>query len=244
MLSLQDKIKVNSCVLTFFRLQLELCKSAKEYTLSRISQDAINTFYVGYAPRDHTILQMLADHGLSLQDSDDLCITKDGKPFFYDRIMWPIIHAGCVVGFAGRTMHDGPAKFLNSTNSSIFTKTSNLFGLHQNRESILENKYAILTEGYFDVIGLWDHGVTNALATCGTTLSKDHVSILKRYTKNIILCFDGDTAGKKATNAALSHLQNKGFKVSIIELPSGKDPDEYIAEHGKDKFLSLAKKGE
>ena len=150
---------------------------------------------------------------------------------FYNRVMFPIIDVrGNVIAFGGRIMTDQKPKYLNTSDTLVFNKSFNLFSLNNAKNS--KNDALILCEGYMDVISLNQAGFTNAVATLGTALTADQAALMKRYCKEVIICYDADEAGQKATARAIDILRRAGLAVKVISIPDGKDPDEFIRRHG------------
>src|SRR5690606_27107116 len=145
---------------------------------------------------------------------------------FRNRIMFPIFNIrGDVIGFGGRVIDDSMPKYLNSPETKIFNKSNILYGLNFARKNI-NNRQIILVEGYMDVIALHQAGFKNTVASLGTSLTKYHGQLLKKYCDEIIICFDGDTAGIKATMRSVDILNEVGCQFRIMILPDGKDPDD------------------
>ncbi len=150
---------------------------------------------------------------------------------FYNRVMFPIIDVrGNVIAFGGRIMTDQKPKYLNTSDTLVFNKSYNLFSLNNAKNS--KSDSLILCEGYMDVISLNQAGFTNAVATLGTALTADQAALMKRYSKEVIICYDADEAGQKATARAIDILRRAGLVVKVISIPDGKDPDEFIRRHG------------
>jgi len=169
---------------------------------------------------------------------------KDGR--FYDkfrgRVMFPIFNTrGNVIGFGGRIIGDGEPKYLNSSESFVFKKGFNLYGLNLTKNEIQKENLAILVEGYMDVVSLYQHGVRNVAASLGTALTEDQAKLLKRYTSQVVLCYDADSAGIKAALRGIDVLRKAGLGVRVLHVDDGKDPDEYIKRHGRDAFLNLVR---
>jgi DNA primase len=168
---------------------------------------------------------------------------KNNEGRYYDkfsgRIIFPIFSAyGRVIAFAGRILEssENQAKYLNSPESSIYIKGRTLYGLSAAKDDIRKLDYAIIVEGYMDLISLHQAGVKNVVAVSGTALTDEQVQLLSRYTKNAILLFDADTAGVKASMRSIEILLRKDIDVKIVSLPQGEDPDSYINTYGKEKF--------
>ena len=163
---------------------------------------------------------------------------------FIDRIMFPIMDLrGNVIAFGGRIMTDQKPKYLNTSDTPVFKKSNNCFALSFAKNS--KDGYLILAEGYMDVIALHQAGFESAIATLGTALTKEQAILLKRYTDDIVLCYDSDDAGQNATMRAIPILRDVGLNVRVINIPNGKDPDEFLktnGENGHIKFKQLIEK--
>lgn len=172
--------------------------------------------------------------------------SKNGKIVdrFIDRVIFPIIDLrGNVVAFGGRIMSDQKPKYLNTSDTPVFKKSNNCFALSFAKNT--RDGYFILAEGYMDVISLHQAGFETAIATLGTSLTKEQAILMKRYTDDIILCYDADEAGQNATSRAISILREVGLNVRVINIPNGKDPDEFIKSNGKNgaiRFKQLIEK--
>ena len=215
-----------------------------------ILPETIKKFGLGYADEGWQTLSsyllaqgtkedLLTELGLSSKSS------KDGRLYdkFRSRVMFPIFNTmGKVIGFGGRTLVDDPAKYLNSQESRVFEKKRNLYGLNFTKDEISNAGYAILVEGYMDVIGLYQGGVRNVCAALGTALTPEQATLLKRYTKKVVLCLDSDAAGIKAAIRACDVLREAGLEIWVMHVDDGKDPDEYIKKHGADEFRALLEK--
>lgn len=218
----------------------ELGKNAIEYLNKRmIDRETIKKFEIGLSISKQPLtpfllnkydLNTLIDLGLSNSEEKDL---------FNDRIMIPIHDLfGNPIGFGGRIYQtkDG-SKYMNTKATRIFDKGNILYNYHRAHKKLSKDDSIIIMEGYFDVIRAATVGVNNCVAPMGTSLTKNHINILKKITNNIILCFDGDEAGKNATIHAISLLENSGLNVRIVRLEE-KDPDEFIIKHGADEFIN------
>ena len=213
----------------------------------QLSQTTIRRFGLGYAPDAwDSLLKHLLAKGYALDDikAAGLAIQSKtgGKHFdrFRSRCMFPIIdHRGNVIGFGGRTMDaNNPAKYLNSSENLVFKKGQNLFALNMAKNTKAD--CLILCEGYMDVISLHQAGFDNAVASLGTALTPDQARLMRRYTENVVVCYDSDAAGKKATQRALEILPTAGLNVRVVTVTGGKDPDEMMKEEGgKEKFRRL-----
>jgi DNA primase len=171
-----------------------------------------------------------------------LLIEKDRSSYdrFRQRIMFPIRdRRGRVIGFGGRALGDETPKYLNSPETEVFKKGKELYGLHELLEADAKPRRVLVVEGYLDVIALAQHGINEAVATLGTSTSTEHVHLLFRFTREIVFCFDGDTAGYKAAWRALEAslpLLREGREIRFIHLPPGEDPDSLIRKEGRAAF--------
>jgi len=198
--------------------------------------------FVEYAKSQKIDLERAIQLGLIGQQNDGRLFDK-----FSDRIIFPIFSAnGRVIAFAGRILEnkEGAAKYLNSPESMIYVKGRVLYGLSFSKDEIRKLDKAILVEGYMDLISLYQNGIKNVVAVSGTALTEDQVQLLSRYTKNVVLLFDADTAGIKASMRSIELLLKRDIEVKIATLPSGEDPDSYINKFGKDEFDELIRKAQ
>ena len=234
----------------FFHAQLyaPAGKQALAYATGRgMPKATLTRFGIGYAPDSWTgLVDLLRSKGYTdeeLRDSGLVTVSrKDGKLFdrFRDRLMFPIIDVrGNVIGFGGRIMKkdDNGAKYLNSPETLIFNKRKNLFALNLAKKSKLG--YLILVEGYMDAVALHQYGFDCAVASLGTSLTEEHAVLLSRYTEQVILIYDGDEAGQRATQRAIPMLEKAGLQVKVLKMRDAKDPDEYLKKFGPDKFRNL-----
>ncbi|AJA48360.1 DNA primase [Clostridium pasteurianum DSM 525 = ATCC 6013] len=244
-----DKLlKLNVDAARFFFSNLNSNKKAKNYFINRgILESTIRSFGLGYALDDwHGIMNFLKRKGYS--DLDLLnagLIIKNEKGNKYDRfrnrVMFPVFdYKGKVIGFGGRVLDDSKPKYLNSPETALFKKGINLYGLN----FVLKNdnkRTIIIVEGYMDCITLHQYGINNTVASLGTALTVNQAKLLKRYADNIIISYDADTAGQKATLRGLKILRDVGLNVKVLIVPKGKDPDEFIRNNGKEAFEELIK---
>ncbi len=210
---------------------------------------------IGYAPsRPASLAKALEKRGLRDAGVRVGLVKKDGNDRAYDmfraRVMFPIRDAqGRAIAFGGRVLDARLPKYINSPESPLYSKTRTLYGLFEARQAISSSASsgkdrAILVEGYFDVIALWQAGFKEAVAGCGTALTVEQLRMLARYTKNVIACFDGDTAGRKASMRALEIFLQAGLLGRGIFIPSGFDPDTFVRERGAAAFAELTEKSE
>lgn len=210
----------------------------------KLSIATIKHFGLGYAPNSFdATLKYLLSKGYSREEmAEGFLAMKSEKGKYYDafrnRVMFPIIDtAGNVIAFGGRVLDDSKPKYRNSTDTPVFKKSYNLFALNFARMTCSEE--IILCEGYMDVIALHAAGFTNAVATLGTAITSEQARLMKRYTKKVIICYDADEAGQKATQKAMRLLEEVGLNVTVIKIPGSKDPDEYIKTFGNEKFKEV-----
>ena len=199
-------------------------------------------YFVEYAKTQKIDLERAIQLGLIGQQNDGRLFDK-----FSDRIIFPIFSAnGRVIAFAGRILEnrEGSAKYLNSPESLIYVKGRILYGLSFAKDEIRKLDKAILVEGYMDLISLYQNGIKNVVAVSGTALTEDQVQLLSRYTKNVVLLFDADAAGIKASMRSIELLLKRDIEVKIVTLPSGEDPDSYINKYGKVEFDELIRKAQ
>ncbi len=210
-----------------------------QYLYNRgLSDSTIRHFGLGFAPDERFAL---SDYLRSLGFKDDEIVAanlayknKNGRGTndrFYNRVMFPIIDVrGNVIAFGGRIMTDQKPKYLNTSDTPVFKKSSNLFSLNNAKKTT--DRTLILCEGYMDVIAVNQAGFENAVATLGTALTFEQAVLMKRYADEVIICYDADEAGQKATQRAIDILRNAGLQIRVLTVPDGKDPDEFIKKHG------------
>ena len=234
----------------FFHSQLyaPVGEQALKYAMDRgMPKSILTKFGIGYAPDSwDALVKAMRQKGYTdeeLQQSGLVTVSrKNGSLFdrFRDRLMFPIIDVrGYVIGFGGRIMKkdDSAAKYLNSPETLIFNKRKNLFALNFAKKSKLG--YLILVEGYMDAIALHQYGFDCAVASLGTALTEDGAALLSRYTNQVVLIYDSDTAGQNATKRAIPILEKAGLQVKVLQVRDAKDPDEYLKKFGADKFKNL-----
>ncbi|MGN0543186.1 MAG: DNA primase [Acutalibacteraceae bacterium] len=223
-------------------------RHALDYFLNRgLTVNTIRRFGLGYAPDDwRRLINHLREKGYTEQElvlanlarrSD-----KNGKANYYDnfrnRVMFPIIDLrGNVIAFGGRVMDDSKPKYINTSDTPVYKKSNGVFALNFAKNAN-DNKL-ILVEGYMDVIALHQAGFTNAVACLGTAFTSEQANLLSRYADEIMICYDNDGAGKQATERALAVLGKTGLKLRVVQMTGGKDADEIIRKHGKERFADL-----
>ncbi len=214
------------------------------YTQKRgLTKAILTNFGVGYAPDSwNALVDAMHKKGYTDQEliDADLVGQKNGRIYdrFRNRLMFPIIDVrGNVIGFGGRVLDDSKPKYLNTSETLIFNKRKNLFGLNFAKKTKLG--YMILVEGNVDVITLHQYGFDNAVASLGTSLTEEHAVLLSRYTDQIVLTYDSDEAGQRAAQRAIPMLEKVGIGVKVLQMQGAKDPDEFLHKYGPDKFRLL-----
>lgn len=220
-------------------------KEAKKYLYDRnINDDIIKEFNIGLSLNDNELSKLLNSKGYLKEDMVDigLCGIKDNFTYdiFRGRIMFPLEDSdGKVIGFSGRIYNtSSDNKYVNSKESVIFKKGNLLYNYKRASSYAREKDYVIVVEGFMDVIRLYTIGIKNVVATMGTAITSYHAKLIRRLSKNVILCFDGDKAGAKATNSALKELEKLELSPKIIRLEDDLDPDDYIIKKGYDAFMT------
>ena len=232
----------------FFVAQLFAPAGAEGLAYARkrgMPKSTLTKFGIGFAPNEWTALtDAMRAKGYTdeeLKESGLVSVSqKNGRIYdrFRNRLMFPIIDVrGNVIGFGGRVMDDSTPKYLNSPETLIFNKRKNLFALNLAKKTKLP--YLILVEGYMDAVALHQYGFDCAVASLGTSLTEEHAVLLSRYTENVVLIYDGDEAGQRATRRAIPMLEKAGLQVKVLQMRDAKDPDEYLKKFGADKFKNL-----
>ena len=219
-------------------------KPGLDYFLSRgLSKETITKFGLGYAPESWDKLKKhLKEKGYTDYEMTDagLVSSKDGRTFdrFRNRVMFPIMDVrGNVIAFGGRVLDDSKPKYLNTSDTPVFDKSSNLFALNIAKKST--SKKIVVVEGYMDVITLHQQGVDTAVASLGTALTSNHAKLLKRYAEEVVLCYDSDEAGRTAATRAVEIFSKYDIKTKVITLKGAKDPDEYCKKFGVSRFFEV-----
>lgn len=219
-------------------------KVGLQYFLNRgLSQKTIRHFGLGYAPNKwDELLKHLKSKGYNVSDMLTAGVVRKGEKGYYDyfrnRVMTPIIDVrGNFIAFGGRVLADSKPKYINTSDTLVYKKTNEVFGLNYAKDSGKDS--LILCEGYMDVIAMHQAGFTNSVAGCGTALTNEQVRLLSRYAKEIILVYDNDEAGQKALNKAISLFDQVDIKISIPTISGGKDPDEIIKNLGRARFADM-----
>lgn len=212
----------------------------------KITDSAIHAFGLGYSPASRSFLSEYIEKnklpvdvalalGLIMKNENGKLIDR-----FSGRVMFTIhSHVGRIVAFAGRVLDEkqSPVKYMNSPESQIYHKSSVLYGLFQAKDEIRRNDLAIIVEGYMDLLSLYQHDIRNVVAVSGTALTDEQIVLLSRHTKNVVLLFDADMAGLKASLRSIELLLKRNMKIKIASLAQGEDPDSFINKYGKEEFL-------
>jgi DNA primase len=248
----RDEIShINRMAMKYFSENLfsEAGKGARAYLSKRGVQDeVIKEFSIGFATDGWRNLKEYFEKAkvpLKLVERAGLIIPKtNGGGSYYDRfrgrLMFPIEGvAGNVIAFGGRILGEGEPKYLNTSESPVFIKGRNLYGLNRTKEDIRRKGYAILVEGYFDLITLWGAGSRNVVATLGTALTKEHIDLIRRYTDEMIVLFDPDLAGKKALARSIELFLSGNVRAKAVVLPDGYDPDQYVRTYGSESLMGI-----
>ena len=221
--------------------------SAKEYLHKRgITDELIKEFDIGLSLKERDLLtRLLVKKNFSEKDMLDsgLIVRNDYglSDIYINRIMFPLYDvSGKIVGYSGRIYNgEDTSKYINTRETAIFKKGEMLYNYHRAKESCRKKNVVIITEGFMDVIRLHSVGITNVVAAMGTAFTKDHVKLIRKLARDVILCFDGDEAGAHATLSCSDLLLQYNITPKIVRLPENLDPDEYILKYGKDRFNDL-----
>ena len=204
---------------------------------------SVTRFGIGYAPDSwNALVDAMRKKGYTDQElrDGDLVGEKNGRIYdrFRNRLMFPIIDVrGNVIGFGGRVLDDSTPKYLNTSETIIFNKRKNLFGLNLAKKSKAGS--LLLVEGNLDVVALHQYGFDNAIASLGTSLTEEQAALMGRYTDQVVLLYDGDNAGQNATQRAIPILERAGLQVKVLKMRDAKDPDEFLKRFGADRFKLL-----
>ena len=244
--------KLNKLVCNYFQrnlFQSKKAQKARNYLKNRgINSETAKLFNLGYAFDEwNTLTEYLEQKKVPISVAEELGLIsgKKGTGGYYDRfrdrIIFPIFDVtGNVIGFGGRVLNDdNTPKYYNSPESEIYKKRNSFYGLNINSSNIRKSNSAVLVEGYFDLISLSAHGADNVVATLGTSFTSEHARILKRYTDNVVILFDGDESGLNSSIKAGEVMLESGIMPRIATLPEGTDPDTFINRNGKNEFDKL-----
>ena len=224
---------------------VEEARQARAYWRRRgLDDKTIVRFGLGYAPDDgQALYQFLRDKGYNQQELDASGLFKrspSGRIYclFWKRVMTPIFDLrGNIIAFGGRVLNDSKPKYVNSPETLVYHKSDTVFALQIAKRSA--SRRFVLCEGYMDVISMQQAGIDTAVCACGTALTPDQVRLISEYADEVILSYDSDEAGQKATLRSLELFRNSPVKVGVLQIPGAKDPDEYIKKYGAERFKAL-----
>jgi len=248
--SMNDYYKINEFTLNYFKQNLlnsnEGLRAEKYLNDRGISSNTISEFSIGYALNEWDgLYKELTKNSVNIQYCIDLgLLVKSDKGQIYDRfrgrIIFPIYsEAGKVIAFGGRTMFDEPSKYLNSPDTPIYKKSEHLYGFYNTKKFLRENKRAILVEGYFDLVSLYQGGVKNVVASLGTALTNQQIYLMMRFSEKIYVFYDNDEAGDKAAKRAIQMMLEQNLSPYIVKNFSVKDPDDLIRSQGLKEVLKI-----
>jgi DNA primase len=243
----EDVIELNKWALEWWEQQLDSSgegRIARDYLLRReITEETCKTFRLGYAPDSWDALSIYLRQKGASQDQIDrsgLVVKKDeGGSYdrFRGRLVFPVMDIqGKPIAFGGRTLRDEDAKYINSPETAAYVKGRNLFGLNLTRDEIRRAGFAILVEGFLDLIVPYQFGIRNVVASLGTALTPDQVRLLSRFARKVVVNYDGDNAGVQAAKKAIEILLAEDLEVKILVLPDNSDPDEFIRKSGASEY--------
>lgn len=236
---------INSFAQRYFCYRLTQSNQAQAYLNSRgITSASLEAFCIGYACGPNDLSYWLKQRQYDITLSASIGLTIQGRDFFRERIIFPIHNlSGRVIGFAGRTIggvgEGQQPKYLNSRESVIYQKAHCLYGLYQAKQSLRKTGTAVLVEGYLDVIALHQAGITNTVASGGTAITSEQMMLIKRNANRVVICYDGDAAGKKATMKAIQVGITAGLQVSVATLPPDHDPDSFTRTAGPEAIKAI-----
>uniref|UniRef100_A0A7V3RGA7 DNA primase n=1 Tax=candidate division WOR-3 bacterium TaxID=2052148 RepID=A0A7V3RGA7_UNCW3 len=243
-LKYKELYEVNELATQFFNLALnkEIGKKGQNYLKERmIDPEKLKDFRLGYAPTTGGLIPFMRQKGVGIERLIQAGLVSQNREIFHDRIIFPIFNlSGRVIGFGGRGIENYiQPKYLNSPETPIFKKGEILYGLFQAKESMRAKSEAILVEGYFDLLSLYQRNLKNICAPLGTALTENQALLISRYAKKVNILFDGDASGIKAALRAIGILLNTQVSVHVAMLPEGYDPDEFIKEKGSSAINDL-----
>ncbi len=245
-------IELNNYALEFWENQLrennQHSKAAREYLEKReISVETQKAFRIGFAPDSwDALMSLLKSKGADekLIETSGLVSVNEEKKRVYDRfrgrVMFPVLDIkGNPIAFGARILATGEPKYLNSPETPAYTKGEHLYGLFQSKEEIRQKKFAILVEGYLDLIALYQHGIRNTAASLGTAFTPEQSRLLNRFAKRVVINYDGDKAGVKAARRAIEILLTDDFETKVLILPEGQDPDDFLKANGAESYNQM-----
>ena len=242
-------IELNRFASEFWEAELQSknakAKAAREYLEKRgISEEIQKQFHIGFAPDSwDSLLNHLKAKGADekLIEQSGLVTRNEDRNSLYDRfrgrIIFPVLDVnGNPVAFGARALGDEQPKYLNSPETPAYVKGRHLYGLFQSKEAVRQKKFAILVEGYLDLIALFQFDIKNVTASLGTAFTPEQSKLLSRFTKRVVINYDGDDAGVKAAKRAIDHLLPQDFEIKVLVLPNGQDPDDFVRQNGTDAY--------
>jgi len=244
-------LRANNVACAYFKGLLGQSAKARDYLSNRgVSDDAIELYKLGYAPDGwEGLANHLNEQRVEIADAvkAGLLVPRESSQGFYDRfrdrLIFPILDASeRIIAFGGRSFGDEQPKYLNSPETPLFAKNKTLYGLNVARKAIPREDRVIVVEGYMDAIATQSAGFDNTVATLGTALTEEHVTVISRFTKNVVLAFDSDSAGMKAALRSAPIFEQAGFNVRILSMPKGEDPDSLLRGGDVSKFAALLDK--
>lgn len=216
-----------------------------------VTDAAIKAFHLGYAlDKGFALVDAARKAGFDINVFKKLGLigtSQQGRDYdrFRGRVIFPILNtAGKVIAFGGRDLKGGLAKYINSPESELYKKSNELYGIHQAKSAIVSERKCFLVEGYMDVIGMWQSGMKNVVASSGTALTDGQIAMIHRFTDNITLIYDGDAAGIKASLRGIDMLVSHNLKVKVLLLPDGDDPDSFARKHTPEEFRKYVEEHE
>lgn len=246
----------NEWAMNYFENNLLNTADGKDIGLSYlygrgVTYEAIKQFHLGYAiDRGTAFLEAAQKKGFNIDILKKLGLvgtSQQGHDYdrFRGRVIFPILNSsGKVVAFGGRDLKGGMAKYINSPESDLYKKSNELYGMYQARSAIVKEDKCFLVEGYLDVIGMWQSGMQNVVASSGTALTDGQIALIHRFTKNVTLIYDGDAAGIKASLRGIDMLLSHRLDVNVLLLPDGDDPDSFARKHTPEEFREYVRKHE
>lgn len=245
-------IELNKYALEFWENHLQEnnphSRAAREYLEKReISVETQKAFHIGFAPDSwDALMSLLKSKGADekLIETSGLVSINEEKKRVYDRfrgrVMFPVLDIkGNPIAFGARILATGEPKYLNSPETPAYTKGEHLYGLYQSKEEIRQKKFAILVEGYLDLIALYQYGIHNTAASLGTAFTPEQSKLLGRFAKRVVINYDGDKAGIKAARRAIEILIKDDFETKVLILPDGQDPDDFLKANGAEKYNQM-----
>ncbi len=251
----ESLLAVNQMAMDYYQTLLRSTagKTAMQYLKERgMSKESVDDFKLGYAPGgwdNLTNIFLKKKIAPALAEKAGLIVSRKGKDGFYDRfrnrIIFPIYSVNTqLVGFGGRVLDDALPKYLNSPETPLYNKSRSLYGIHRAKQPCRQRDTVYIVEGYFDLLALHRYGIENTVATLGTSLTPEHVRLLKGYAARMVMVYDSDEAGIKAVLRSIGTFKREEVDARIIVLPKGYDPDSFIMKFGHESFMKIASKSQ